>query len=308
MTNCTALSNTGTSLLSPVTTSLENLPARLGKRLWVTPAEFLQTTCAMQVAHWAVNLFPRSLPDSHRRGRKRRYSDESILLVAYIQSAWQMSYEMVVDYFRNHPEAAKQAGFEDGQVISVGQYWERRRALGIWVFWLFFVGMVWQLDSIHNNTEMFLSLSFHECSGCYCRQPTLSNLQIGKSTHGAKSLFVHVQMTAKTIHQNVPVLSSGDGMFHSHAHSSNGAVAFFLFRRQFTALRFLGWRVHSQARNCLLSVAISIRYAFLRRYMFVQALIPFVCIGVYSFRQAFNHPRWFSQLDVSQRSCPEQGE
>jgi hypothetical protein len=145
MTNCTALSNTGTSLLSPVTTSLENLPARLGKRLWVTPAEFLQTTCAMQVAHWAVNLFPRSLPDSHRRGRKRRYSDESILLVAYIQSAWQMSYEMVVDYFRNHPEAAKQAGFEDGQVISVGQYWERRRALGIWVFWLFFVGMVWQL-------------------------------------------------------------------------------------------------------------------------------------------------------------------
>jgi|GEM_PF-840315 len=64
------------------------------------------------------------------------------------------------------------------------------------------------LDSIHNNTEMFLSLSFHECSGCYCRQPTLSNLQIGKSTHGAKSLFVHVQMTAKTIRQNVPVLST----------------------------------------------------------------------------------------------------
>jgi len=155
------------------------------------------------------------------------------------------------------------------------------------------------LDSIHNNTEMFLSLSFHECSGCYCRQPTLSNLQIGKSTHGAKSLFVHVQMTAKTIRQNVPVLSSGDGMFHSHAHSSNGAVAFFLFRRQFTALRFLGWRVHSQARNCFRSVAISIRCAFLRRYMFVQALIPFVCIGVYSFRQAFNHPRLFSQLDVS---------
>jgi hypothetical protein len=155
------------------------------------------------------------------------------------------------------------------------------------------------LDSIHNNTEMFLSLSFHECSGCYCRQPTLSNLQIGKSTHGAKSLFVHVQMTAKTIRQNMPVLSSGDGMFHSHAHSSNGAVAFFLFRRQFTALRFLGWRVHSQARNCFRSVAISIRCAFLRRYKFVQALIPFVCIGVYSFRQAFNHPRLFSQLDVS---------
>jgi hypothetical protein len=121
MTNGTALSNTGTSLVSPVTTSLENLPARLGKRLWVTPAAFLQTTCAMQVARWAVNLFPPSRPDSHRRGRKRRYSDESILLGAYLQRAWPMRDEMVVDEFRRHPEAATQAGCEDGQVISVGQ-------------------------------------------------------------------------------------------------------------------------------------------------------------------------------------------
>jgi len=155
MTNCTALSNTGTSLLSPVTTSLENLPVRLGKRLWVTPAEFLQTTCAMQVARWAVNLFPPSLPDSHRRGRKRRYSDESILLVAYIQSAWQMSYEMVVDYFRSHPEAAKQAGFEDGQVISVGQYWERRRTLGMGV-----------LAVLRGHGLAIVSPQNHSWSGC----------------------------------------------------------------------------------------------------------------------------------------------
>jgi len=36
---------------------IENLPTRLGKWLWVTLPEFLQTTSAMQVAHWVVNLF-----------------------------------------------------------------------------------------------------------------------------------------------------------------------------------------------------------------------------------------------------------
>lgn len=65
--------------------------------------------------------------------------------MAFIQVAWQMGYEMIVDYFRAHPEAALAAGFVEGRVISIGQYWERRRMLGIWPFWLFFIGMVWQL-------------------------------------------------------------------------------------------------------------------------------------------------------------------
>ncbi|MGC8950275.1 hypothetical protein [Chloroflexus sp.] len=66
-------------------------------------------------------------------------------MLAYIQAAWQMRYEMVVDYFRSHPEAAQAAGFASGRVIRIGQYWERRQSLGIWAFWLFFLGMVWQL-------------------------------------------------------------------------------------------------------------------------------------------------------------------
>jgi len=43
-------------------------------------------------------------------------------MLAYIQAAWQMGYEMVVDYFRSHPEAAQSAGFADGRVISIRQY------------------------------------------------------------------------------------------------------------------------------------------------------------------------------------------
>jgi hypothetical protein len=148
MTDCTALSKTADKFLPLAELDLDILPARLGKRLWVTPVEFLQTTNALQIARWAVRVsrLPRaSLPEPSRRGPKVRYADESILMLAYIQAAWQMGYEMVVDFFRSHPEAAQAAGFANGRVISIGQYWERRQALGLWTFGLFFVGMVWQL-------------------------------------------------------------------------------------------------------------------------------------------------------------------
>jgi hypothetical protein len=65
--------------------------------------------------------------------------------MALIQVAWQMSYEDVVDYLRSHMATATAIGFEDGRVIGVSRYWERRRALGIFPFWLLFVALVWQL-------------------------------------------------------------------------------------------------------------------------------------------------------------------
>jgi hypothetical protein len=64
--------------------------------------------------------------------------------MALLQVAWQMSYDEIVDYLRARPEAACAAGFTQGWVISVSQYWERRQ-LGVLPFWLFFVDMVWNL-------------------------------------------------------------------------------------------------------------------------------------------------------------------
>ena len=148
MTDCTALSRTDGTFLATPEVELDILPARLGKRLWVTPTEFLQTTNALAIAEWAVRVKPsltRCLPNPSRRGPKLVYTDASILLMAFIQAAWQMGYEMIVDFFRTHPEAACVAGFRNGRVISIGQYWERRQTLGIWPFWFFFLGMVWQL-------------------------------------------------------------------------------------------------------------------------------------------------------------------
>lgn len=127
---------------------LSQLPARLSKRLWVSPVEFLVLTHALALAEWALGIARRwrpSLMDGSRRGRKAVYQDASMLVMALLQVAWQLSYEEIVDYLRARPEAASAAGFAPGQVISVGQYWERRRRLGVLPFWLFFVGMVWQL-------------------------------------------------------------------------------------------------------------------------------------------------------------------
>jgi hypothetical protein len=67
------------------------------------------------------------------------------LVLALIQVAWQMGYEEVIDYLRAHPQTAQLAGFDQGRVISVGQYWQRRRALGILPFWLLFIALVGQL-------------------------------------------------------------------------------------------------------------------------------------------------------------------
>ncbi len=148
MSDCTTLSRTESSLPVMPEVDLGILPARMSKYLWVTPSEFLQTTNAMRIAEWAIRISPSQqyrLPDPSKRGPKIQYANASILMMAFIHTAWQMKYEMVVDYFRTHSEAACAAGFVNGRVISIGQYRERRRALGIWPFWLFFLGMVWQL-------------------------------------------------------------------------------------------------------------------------------------------------------------------
>src|SRR3990172_3965852 len=148
MPDCTVLSIIANNPLVPPEVDLGIFPVRFSKRLWVTPMEFLQTTNAMATAEWAIGVsqsLTRRLPDPARRGPKVRYGENSILMMAFIQVAWQMGYELTVDYFRSHPEAARVAGFADGRVISIGQYWERRQALGLWAFWFFFLGMVWQL-------------------------------------------------------------------------------------------------------------------------------------------------------------------
>jgi len=161
MPNCNALSENPLHPLTPPETDLSGLPAKLSRKLWVNPTEFLVVTHARVLAEWALGISQRlrpSLSPPTRRGPKPVYADSSVLLLALIQVAWQLSYEDSVDYFRAHAEAAQAAGFPPGRVISVGQYWERRRAVGLVPFWFLFVGMVWQVTrmGIIQGTDMIL--------------------------------------------------------------------------------------------------------------------------------------------------------
>ena len=126
---------------------VSELPAKLSKRLWIEPKEMVCRIQALDLAEWAIGMSQprRALPERVRRGRKALYRDSSILVMALIQVAWQMSYEDVVDYLRSHTATAAAIGFAHGRVIGVSQYWQRRRALGIFPFWLFFIALAWQL-------------------------------------------------------------------------------------------------------------------------------------------------------------------
>jgi hypothetical protein len=148
MDNCSALYQKERIGLSLPELDLSQLPAKLSKKLWVGPAEFLVLTNALILAEWALWLSRggrEALPEPSRRGPKTVYQDESVLVMALVQVAWQLSYEDLVDYFRAQPAAALAAGLPSGRSLSVGQYWERRRALGVLPFWLLFIGMVGQL-------------------------------------------------------------------------------------------------------------------------------------------------------------------
>lgn len=93
------------------------LPAKLSKSLWIGPQEMVESIQALELAEWAiaVSMKRRALPASGRRGRPALYRESSILVMALIQVAWQLSYEDVVDYLRSHRPTAEAIGFEQGQ-------------------------------------------------------------------------------------------------------------------------------------------------------------------------------------------------
>lgn len=88
---------------------LRQLPARLTHYLGLTPLEFLTAINALALAQWAVKAshwwLPLCLPGS-RRGPKQVYSDASILLLALVQTAWQMPYHIVIQYLKKQHELA----------------------------------------------------------------------------------------------------------------------------------------------------------------------------------------------------------
>jgi len=126
---------------------LSSLPGHERGKLKLSPEQLLWVIHAREIATWALNCSrwirrPR-LPRGPG-GPPPRYTDCSILLLAVVQTAWRKSYEQIIDHLRSNPSLAQALGFQQ-EVISIGQYWERRAALSTGPFFFFFLGLVAQL-------------------------------------------------------------------------------------------------------------------------------------------------------------------
>jgi len=130
---------------------LVSLPAQKQGQLWLDPSQFLTVIQANLLARWALQMAERLSRPRLRRGpggRPSSYQDESILLMAIVQTAWRMSYADIVDYVTSHDHFAQQIGFSlketTGQIETIcqGHYWERRAALGLLPILFFFLALV----------------------------------------------------------------------------------------------------------------------------------------------------------------------
>lgn len=88
-------------------------------------------------------LRPPRLPSA--RGRPDTYSDEVILVTVMVMSIWQLSPYAMARRLRRWPELAVACGYSPPNIISSSQLYRRRDRLGLWVYFITFLTLVWQL-------------------------------------------------------------------------------------------------------------------------------------------------------------------
>lgn len=80
-------------------------------------------------------------------GRPDTYSDESVLVTLLVMLVWQLSPRQLAKRLKQWPVLAVACGYEAGITISASQLYRRRERLGLWVYFLTFVALVWVLIS-----------------------------------------------------------------------------------------------------------------------------------------------------------------
>jgi len=126
---------------------LSPLPGKTKGKLKLTPEALLSAIHGQALAEWAIHAAQRLQRPRLAKGpggRPARYADRSILLLAVVQTLWRKPYEAVIDLVATRPSLAEALGFSE-RTISQGQYWERRRQLGVLPFLFFFLALVGQL-------------------------------------------------------------------------------------------------------------------------------------------------------------------
>jgi hypothetical protein len=78
------------------------------------------------------------------RGRRRVYSDASVLLVALLGRLWQLSTREVCAWLARWPALAATGGLPPGRVLHPAHLSRRARQLGVYPVWLLCLALVWR--------------------------------------------------------------------------------------------------------------------------------------------------------------------
>ena len=161
--------------------SYQRTQAKAGKALHIDALTLvtylhLLTLCrvAVQLAH---HRCPPPLPKGPG-GAPRRYSEESLLLVALLRTLWRLSYQDMREWLYSWPELAIACGFSYDQykklhIPSASQQWKRRQMAGAPLFEsLFLVSVLLAI-----RCRLILSLIvllFWLGAGLFPMQPTVT--------------------------------------------------------------------------------------------------------------------------------------
>jgi transposase len=122
--------------------SYQRAQAKTGKALHIDAVTLVTSLHLLMLCHLAVRLAHRKCPPPLPKGpggAPRRYSEESLLLVALLRVLWRLSYQDMTDWLQSWPALAFACGFAyDSQnrlrVPSPSQQCKRRHAAGAPLF------------------------------------------------------------------------------------------------------------------------------------------------------------------------------
>lgn len=122
------------------------------KHLWIDAVALLQRTQALDLARIAVQWAEKPLlSQKGKPGPKPTYADATVLVTFLVAKLWHLSYEEMLAWLHNWPLLAYALGYATNpktgqlQIISLGSYSKRLRALSLTLYFAFFVLLVRQL-------------------------------------------------------------------------------------------------------------------------------------------------------------------
>lgn len=200
---------------------LDPLPGKPRGKLQLTPEAFLTAIHGQALAEWALNearRFQQPRLPKGPGGRPSRYRDSSILLMAVVQTVWRKSYEAIIDQVSARPSLAQALGFGE-RVISQGQYWERRKQLGVLPFLFFFLALVAQLVRMGVITGKSLIVDSSLLSAWRAEDPGAR----WQKYAGKKAVFGYKVHTVLCAQSDLPVF-----MLLTPAHPHDSQVGWFV--------------------------------------------------------------------------------